>query len=59
MNVVYSILFGLGAYFLYRFHKFWLTKRENDLKNVTKIQSIQNWLLILFLILASIFCLFI
>jgi len=59
MNFIYSILFGASAYFLYKFHKIWLVKREGKFQNVTKIQGLHTWLLIFMLIIASVFCLFV
>jgi hypothetical protein len=59
-NYLYSLAFGVGAYLFYRLHKHWLIvrKQRQDYELVTKIKGINDWILIVMLVIASIVCLF-
>ena len=55
-NLILSILFGLAAILYYRIHKWWLSGRDKNpifLKFETNTKSFKNWIIIIFLAIAS------
>jgi hypothetical protein len=55
-NLIFSILFGLAAILYYRIHKWWLSGRDKNpifLKFETNTKSFENWIIIIFLAIAS------
>ena len=55
-NLILSILFGLAAILYYRIHKWWLSGRDKNpifLKFETNTKSFENWIIIIFLAIAS------
>ena len=55
-NLIYSILFGLATILYYGIHKWWLSVRDENpifFKFGTKVNVIQNWIIIFFLAITS------
>ena len=55
-NLILSILFGLASILYYRIHKWWLSGRDENpifFKFGTKVNVIQNWIIIIFLAITS------
>jgi len=55
-NLILSILFGLASFLYYRIHKWWLSGRDENpifFKFGTKVNVIQNWIIIFFLAITS------
>ena len=55
-NLILSILFGLASFLYYRIHKWWLSGRDENpifFKFGTKVNVIQNWIIIIFLAITS------
>lgn len=55
-NLILSILFGLASILYYRIHKWWLSGRDENpifFKFGTKVNVIQNWIIIVFLAITS------
>lgn len=55
-NLILSLLFGLASFLYYRIHKWWLSGRDENpifFKFGTKVNVIQNWIIIIFLAITS------
>ncbi|RXM42098.1 hypothetical protein [Flavobacterium sp. YO64] len=56
-NLIFGVLFAIGAFGYYKMHKWWLEGRDSDTLNFkpdTSFRTFKNWVMIIGLAITSI-----